>query len=76
LHDWSPIAILYALSAPVLPLLLGSLLLPILGYTYLASRQAELHIQHAAEQKQRTGTAGASTRTNDGQHPASDLDPR
>jgi len=45
LHDWSPIAILYALSTPVLPFLLGSLLVPFLGYTYLASRRAELEIE-------------------------------
>jgi hypothetical protein len=51
LRNWSPIAILYALSAPVLPFLLGSLLVPILGYTYLASRRADLQIQPAAEEE-------------------------
>ncbi len=44
LRDWSPIAVVYALTAPVMPLLFGSLLVPILGYAYLASRQVQFQI--------------------------------
>ncbi len=49
LHDWSPIAILYALSAPVLPFVLGSLLVPILGYAYLASRRAQQEMETSGQ---------------------------
>lgn len=41
LRGWSPVAALYALSAPVIPLLLGSILVPIFGYAYLAHRRAD-----------------------------------
>lgn len=41
LHEWSPVSVLYALTAPVLPLLFGSMLIPIVGYTYLAFRRAQ-----------------------------------
>ncbi|HAC46851.1 MAG TPA: hypothetical protein DCF65_12415 [Chloroflexi bacterium] len=40
--EWSPVSLLYALTAPVLPLLFGSMLIPIIGYAYLASRRADL----------------------------------
>jgi hypothetical protein len=42
LRDWSPVSVLYAVTAPVLPLLFGSMLVPIVGFTYLASRRADL----------------------------------
>ena len=42
LREWSPVSLLYALTAPVLPLLFGSMLIPIIGYAYLASRRADL----------------------------------
>lgn len=48
LRGWSPVAVLYAFSAPVIPLLLGSILIPIFGYGYLAYRRADQ--DHGPEQ--------------------------
>jgi hypothetical protein len=40
-HGWSPVAILYALSAPMAIVLLASLLIPFVSLSYLAQHRLE-----------------------------------
>jgi hypothetical protein len=52
LRGWSPVSLLYAVCTPAAILLLGSLVIPMVSYAYVANRRADVAVQEIERRRE------------------------